>query len=56
MTRKEAASAQTPAPTVFVVDDDPDIREALDSLGEITGKTMDGEILDRIFSSFCIGK
>jgi tRNA modification GTPase len=33
-----------------------DIREALDSLGEITGKTINEDVLDRIFSTFCIGK
>jgi tRNA modification GTPase len=33
-----------------------DVREALDSIGEITGKTINEEILDRIFSTFCIGK
>jgi tRNA modification GTPase len=33
-----------------------DLREALDSLGEITGSKIDDEILDKIFSSFCIGK
>ena len=33
-----------------------DIRQALDSLGEITGKTINEEVLDRIFSTFCIGK
>jgi tRNA modification GTPase len=33
-----------------------DLREALDSLGEITGLKIDDEILDKIFSSFCIGK
>lgn len=33
-----------------------EIREALASLGEITGQTVTEEILDRIFSQFCIGK
>lgn len=33
-----------------------DIREALNHLGEITGETTTEDILDRIFSTFCIGK
>jgi tRNA modification GTPase len=33
-----------------------EIREALDRIGEITGKTTTQDILDRIFSKFCIGK
>jgi tRNA modification GTPase len=33
-----------------------DLREALDNLNEITGKKINDEILDKIFSSFCIGK
>ncbi|MGZ3681100.1 MAG: tRNA uridine-5-carboxymethylaminomethyl(34) synthesis GTPase MnmE [Ktedonobacterales bacterium] len=33
-----------------------DLRGALDSLGEITGETATGDLLDRIFAEFCIGK
>jgi len=33
-----------------------EIREALDTLGRVTGETADDEILNRIFSKFCIGK
>lgn len=33
-----------------------DIRAAIDALGEITGETTTEDILDVIFSSFCIGK
>jgi len=33
-----------------------EIREAIDYLGEITGETVDTEILNRIFNKFCIGK
>ena len=32
------------------------IRSALDSTGEITGKVVSGELVNTIFSDFCIGK
>jgi tRNA modification GTPase len=33
-----------------------EVREALDSLGEITGRTTSEEVLNRIFANFCVGK
>jgi tRNA modification GTPase len=33
-----------------------DVAEALDALGEITGAVTSAEILDRMFSRFCVGK
>ena len=33
-----------------------DLREALQSVGSVTGQTATDEVLDLIFSSFCIGK
>jgi len=33
-----------------------DLREALDVLGQITGETTPDDILDLVFSQFCIGK
>ena len=33
-----------------------EIREALDALGDITGRTTPEEVLDRIFAKFCVGK
>lgn len=32
------------------------LREALHALGELTGETATEELLDRVFSSFCVGK
>jgi tRNA modification GTPase len=33
-----------------------EVREALEALGEITGRTTPEDVLDRIFANFCIGK
>lgn len=33
-----------------------DIKEALDSLSEITGEITSEDILDKVFSNFCVGK
>ena len=33
-----------------------DLRAAYETLGEITGETASDDLLDRIFSEFCIGK
>jgi tRNA modification GTPase len=33
-----------------------DVRSAMDLLGEITGEITNSEILEKIFSSFCVGK
>ena len=33
-----------------------DIKNIIDSLGEITGESYDNELIDRLFSNFCLGK
>ena len=46
------AMAARASPELVVVD----VREALDQLGLVTGETVSDELLDAIFSQFCIGK
>ena len=33
-----------------------DLKEALDSLSEITGEISSEDILDHVFGNFCVGK
>jgi len=33
-----------------------DLEDALGALGEITGETTPADILDEVFSGFCVGK
>ena len=33
-----------------------DLRAALDALGGLSGRTIEEDLLDRIFSRFCLGK
>lgn len=48
----DAVALKTPALPILVAD----IREALNALDEIVGKTYTEDILGRIFSKFCVGK
>ena len=48
----EAVQSKTLALPILVAD----VRDALNALDEIVGKTYNEDILGRIFSKFCIGK
>lgn len=48
---QESVTAQAPQECVAL-----DLRQAIDGLEELTGVVTTDEILDRIFSEFCIGK
>jgi len=47
----KSVGARLPAEIIAV-----DLRDAVEALGEITGAVTTDDILDRIFSQFCIGK
>ena len=51
--RASLASLERGLPLDFV---SIDLRAAYDALGEITGETASDDLLDKIFSEFCIGK
>jgi tRNA modification GTPase len=46
-------AAETGLPEDFI---SIDLTEATSALGEITGESADSDLIDRIFSSFCVGK
>ncbi len=48
---KTAAAAEAPIDAAAM-----ELRDALDALGEITGEVSSADILNNIFSNFCVGK
>lgn len=48
---RQGVLAGTPSDFISI-----DLQNSLASLGEITGETMDDEIINRIFAQFCLGK
>ena len=46
-----ALAAGMPADAIFS-----DVEAALDALGALTGRSVQGDVTDRIFSRFCVGK
>ena len=53
-TREEAEAALRAGVTLDAVS--VSMEEALDALGELTGRTAREEIVQQIFSRFCVGK
>ncbi|MBO8435262.1 MAG: tRNA uridine-5-carboxymethylaminomethyl(34) synthesis GTPase MnmE [Tyzzerella sp.] len=51
--KKAMMTIETRMPEDFI---SMDLQDALKYLGEITGESVDEEIIDRIFSRFCLGK
>jgi tRNA modification GTPase len=52
LSRFRSERAEGVPPDILAVD----LAEALDALGEITGEVTSAEILERMFSTFCVGK
>jgi tRNA modification GTPase len=52
LARFREARARGTTPDLLAVD----LSDALDALGEITGEVTSAEVLDRMFSTFCVGK
>ena len=50
---RAAATAREGSPGEIVAIE---LRDAIAAIGEVTGRAVDAELLDRIFSRFCIGK
>lgn len=48
---REALEGKVPLDLVAI-----DLQQAWDSLGEITGETLGEEVIEKIFSEFCVGK
>ncbi len=48
---RRAVTAGMPADLLYI-----DLEEAIDALGEVTGQTVQDEIIDRVFERFCVGK
>jgi len=51
--RKARQSLEENLPLEFISED---IKEAVNDLDQITGRNIDSDLLDKIFSQFCIGK
>ena len=50
---RAGAAARSGAPGEIVA---LELREGLGALGEVTGRALGGDVLERIFSRFCVGK
>lgn len=48
---KESVAAGMPADLLYI-----DLEDAVGALGEVTGQTVQDEIIDQVFERFCVGK